>query len=139
MPYPLTRSGPGDRLCETAEAQEQDSSGRKGTREKAQLARWLGVLPQMEPSVPGPWPPGRGREAWHQISVGLCGSAAEMCRGGNCILHGQCLLLPDSSVCISRFHEPRLGDGCLGPDYIQTFSASSVAPHLIIMTAFSAI
>lgn len=39
--------------CEPAEAQEQDSSGRKGTRERAAGQVAWGV-PQMEPSVPGP-------------------------------------------------------------------------------------
>lgn len=101
-------------------AQEQDSCGRKGTREKELLARWLGVCNQMEGSVPGPCSPGRPVS----LSLGIRFqwpeqvSSSNVWEGGNSILHGLCLLLPCSLtahfVCFCSFHELEFDDSCFG-------------------------
>lgn len=118
----------------------QDSSGQ---REPGKKSSWPGGLgcAQMEHSVPGPAPP-RGRPG-RRVSVALAGQRQE-CRGAGggeeiplCMAGvGRCPA-PDSSACICRFHEPKADDGCLGPNYMETFSASWGILHLIIMTAFS--
>lgn len=70
-------------------AQQQDCSGHKGTREKEQLARWLGVCPDGAFSARPlfHWEGGLGiRFQW-----ALAGQWQECARGGNSILHDQCL------------------------------------------------
>lgn len=85
-------SGPGDRCCETTGGSGVRFFWPKGNQRKRAVGQMAWGVPRAVCAMPlFPWE--EGLEAWHQISVGLAGQQQEHAGRGNCILHGQCLLI----------------------------------------------